>query len=175
MKKIVRIGLIVVAVLVVAFFALRTYTKSKSPEATAVFNENGLSVEVKYCQPAKKGREIFGGLLPYGKVWRTGANEATVISFGKDVLLADKPLKAGKYTLWTIPNPAEWTIVINGETGQWGTNYDESQDVLRVNVPVSKKSDVTELFKIDFTSQTGGADMVLRWDMTEVAVPVRVP
>lgn len=174
MNKFVRIALIVVAVLAVACFALLTYTKSKSPAVAAVFKQNGLEMEVNYCQPAKKGRAIFGSLLPYGQVWRTGANEATLITFSKDVLLAGKPLKAGEYTLWTIPNPNEWTIIINAETGQWGTSYDESKDVLRVNVPSATKPEAIESFKIDFTPQSGGADMILRWDMTEVAVPVRV-
>ena len=173
MNKFIRIALIVVAVLAVAFFALRTYTKSKSPEAVAVFKQDGLEVEVNYCQPAKQGRAIFGTLLPYGKVWRTGANEATVISFNKDVLLAGKPLKAGKYTLWTIPGANEWTIILNSQTGQWGTSYDESQDVLRVKVASATKPDMAESFKIDFSPQDGGSDMLLRWDSTEVAVPIR--
>ena len=174
MNKFIRIALIVVAVLAVAFFVLRTYTKSKSPEAVAVFKQDGLEVQVNYCQPAKKGRAIFGSLIPYGQVWRTGANEATLISFNKDVLLAGKPLKAGKYTLWTIPGANEWTVIINSQTGQWGTSYDESKDALRVNVASAMKPEAVESFTIAFTPQAGGADMLLRWDMTEVAVPIRV-
>ena len=174
MNKFIRIALIVVAVLAVAFFVLRTYTKSKSPEAVAVFKQDGLEVQVNYCQPAKKGRAIFGSLIPYGQVWRTGANEATLISFNKDVLLAGKPLKAGKYTLWTIPGANEWTVIINSQTGQWGTSYDESKDVLRVNVASAMKPEAVESFTIAFMPQADGADMRLRWDMTEVAVPIRV-
>jgi len=174
MNKYIRITLIVVAGLAAAFFVLRTCTKFKSPEATAVFRQGGLDVEVNYCQPAKKGRAVFGTLLPYGQVWRTGANEATLITFNKDVALAGKPLKAGKYTLWTIPNANEWTIIINGQTGQWGTSYDESQDVLRANVPLKTNPDAVELFTVGFTTQTGGADMLLSWDKAGVAVPIRV-
>ena len=174
MNKIVKIILIVVAVLAVAFFALRTYTKSKSPAETAKFDQNGLSVQVDYCRPYKKGREIFGKLEPYGKVWRTGANEATIFDVKQDVKIGDKALKAGKYSLWTIPNVDKWTIVLNSETGQWGTMYDEKKDVLRVDVPAGKTAEIVEQLTIDFATAEGGSDMNIRWDNTEVKVPIRL-
>lgn len=174
MNKTVKIILISVIVLALAFFGYMTFTRSKSPADTAKFDQNGLSVQVDYCQPYKKDRVIFGQLVPYGKVWRTGANEATLIDVKQDVKVADKSLKAGKYTLWTIPNPDTWTIIINGETGHWGTTYDESKDVMRVDVPASKIAETVEQFKIDFVSAEGGSDMLLRWENTEVKVPVRL-
>lgn len=163
-----------VAVLVIAFFGFKAFTKSKSPAETAKFDQNGLTVQVDYCRPYKKGREIFGKLLPYGQVWRTGANEATIFEVKQDIKVDDKTLKAGKYTLWTIPNADKWTVILNSETGQWGTNYDEKRDVLRVDVPVGKAAEMMEQFKIDFAAAEGGADMVLRWDNTEVKVPIRL-
>lgn len=172
MNKIVKIVLIIAAVLAVAFFGLKTFTKSKSPAETAKFDQNGLTVQVDYCRPYKKGREIFGKLLPYGEVWRTGANEATIFDVKQDIKVGDKTLKAGKYTLWTIPNADKWTIILNSETGQWGTNYDEKKDVLRVDVPVGKSAEMMEQFKIDFAAATTGAEMILRWDNTEVKVPI---
>lgn len=174
MNKIVKIILIVAAVLVVAFFGFKSFTKSKSPAETAKFDQNGLTVQVDYCRPYKKGREIFGKLLPYGQVWRTGANEATIFDVKQAIKVGDKTLKAGKYTLWTIPNADKWTVIMNEETGQWGTNYDEKRDVLRVDVPVGKAAETLEQFKIDFAAAEGGADMVLRWDNTEVKVPIRL-
>ena len=90
------------------------------------------------------------------------------------IKVGDKTLKAGKYTLWTIPNADKWTVIMNEETGQWGTNYDEKKDVLRVDVPVGKSVEMMEQFKIDFAAAEGGADMVLRWDNTEVKVPIRL-
>jgi hypothetical protein len=174
MNKIVKIILIVLAVLVAAFFGLRAFTKSKSPAETAKFDQNGLSVQVDYCRPYKKGREIFGKLLPYGQIWRTGANEATIFDVKQDIKVGDKTLKAGKYTLWTVPNADKWTIVLNSETGQWGTMYDEKKDVLRVDVPVGKAAEAMEQFKINFAAAEGGADMVLSWDNTEVKVPIRL-
>lgn len=174
MNKIVKIILIVAAVLVVAFFGFKSFTKSKSPAETAKFDQNGLTVQVDYCRPYKKGREIFGKLLPYGQVWRTGANEATIFDVKQTIKVGDKTLKAGKYTLWTIPNADKWTVIMNEETGQWGTNYDEKKDVLRVDVPVGKSVEMMEQFKIDFAAAEGGVDMVLRWDNTEVKVPIRL-
>ncbi len=174
MNKIVKIILIVAAVLVVAFFGFKSFTKSKSPAETAKFDQNGLTVQVDYCRPYKKGRGIFGKLLPYGQVWRTGANEATIFDVKQTIKVGDKTLKAGKYTLWTIPNADKWTVIMNEETGQWGTNYDEKKDVLRVDVPVGKSVEMMEQFKIDFAAAEGGADMVLRWDNTEVKVPIRL-
>ena len=174
MSKPVKIILIVVAVLVAAFFGLKAFTKSKSPGETAKFDQNGLSVQVDYCRPYKKGREIFGKLEPYGKVWRTGANEATIFDVKQDVKIGDKALKAGKYTLWTIPNVDKWTIVLNSETGQWGTNHDETKDILSVDVPVGKTASIIEQLTIDFTAAEGGTDMGIRWDNTEVKVPIRL-
>lgn len=173
MKKIAIIIGIVVLVLVVLFFGFRTYTKSHSPASQVIHNKDGLAVTVDYCQPSKKGREIFGKLLPYGEVWRTGANEATVISFKQPVTLAGKPVEAGNYSLWTIPTATDWTIILNKETGQWGTMYDEKQDLLRVSVPSQPQADVREQFTISFADQPGGADMLLTWDKTQVAVPIR--
>ena len=172
MNKIVKIILIIAAVLVVAYLGLKTFTKSKSPAETTKFDQNGLTVQVDYCRPYKNGREIFGKLLPYGEVWRTGANEATIFDVKQDVKVGDKTLKAGKYTLWTIPNADKWTVILNSETGQWGPNYDEKKDVVRVDVPVGKSAEMMEQFKIDIAAAAIGAEMILRWDNTEVKVPI---
>ncbi|RYC71827.1 MULTISPECIES: DUF2911 domain-containing protein [Spirosoma] len=175
MKRIGIILAIIGAVLIVAFFALRTFTKSASPEAVAQFDQNGFTLKVDYCRPARKGRPIFGGLVPYGEVWRTGANEATVIHLGQDVILAGQSLKAGDYSLWTIPSPQGWTVIINGETGQWGTNYDQKQDVMRVQVNTRPHTPPMEQFLISFVPASNGADMLLTWDQTEAIVPIRQP
>ena len=174
MNKILKITLIAVAVLAVAYFALRAFTKSKSPAESVKFDQNGLAVQVDYCRPYKKDREIFGKLLPYGQIWRTGANEATIFETKQDIKVGDKALKAGKYTLWTIPNADSWTIVLNSETGQWGTNHDEKADVLRVDVPTGKTAATIEQLTIAFAAAEGGTDMVLRWDNTEVKVQIRL-
>ncbi|MBC7923750.1 MAG: DUF2911 domain-containing protein [Ferruginibacter sp.] len=173
MKRILIILGVIAAVLGVVFVVLIRQTKSYSPAATATHHQNGLDIRVDYCQPAKKGRVIFGGLLPYGQVWRTGANEATEISFSQPVLFAGKPVKAGKYTLFTIPDPKRWTVILNKETGQWGLSHNESEDLLRVEVPPVPQPDVTELFTIAFHEAGNGSEMQLVWDQTKVAVPIR--
>jgi Protein of unknown function (DUF2911) len=173
MKRVLIILGILAAVLLVAFFAMRTITKSGSPAAVAQTNQNGLTVKVNYCQPYKKGRIIFGSLVPYEKVWRTGANEATTIEFGQDVTIVGKPLKAGTYSLWSIPFEGGWQIIFNRETGQWGTNYNQAEDVLRVMVTSRPHSPMLEQFTISFAPAAEGTDMLLAWDETEAVVPIR--
>jgi hypothetical protein len=181
MLKKILIGLgSVGAVLAIAAFIFTKITKSKSPAVVAETNANGFSAKVEYCQPAKKGRIIFGALTsvqkalcPYGEVWRTGANEATLITFGQDVMIAGKPLKKGTYSLWTVPDPATWTVVFNSETGQWGTQYDRAKDALRVDVPTGTNAKEEELLKISFKDQPDGADMILEWDTTQIVVPIK--
>ncbi|GAB2766523.1 hypothetical protein GCM10027275_05490 [Rhabdobacter roseus] len=178
MKKPLLIVLILVVVALVAFLGLRSYTKSFSPEAVAEYNKNGLQVAVQYSRPSKKSRLIFGreqdnALVPYDKVWRTGANEATTIQFAQDVLFAGKPVKAGQYTLWTIPGPARWKVILNREVGQWGTNYNDGQDLFRSDVDIRIQPKVAEKFAIYFEDQPEGTAMILQWDQTEVIVPIR--
>lgn len=174
MNKIVKIILIVVAILVVAFFGLKAFTKSKSPAETVKFDQNGIAVQVDYCRPYKKGREVFGKLLPYGQVWRTGANEATIFETKQDIKVAGQALKAGKYSLWTIPNVDKWTIILNSETGQWGTNYDATKDVLKVDVAPTKTVEMAEQLTINFAVAEGGGEMIIRWDNTEAKVPIKL-
>lgn len=141
----------------------------KSPHETV----KSEGIEVTYGRPYKKGRDIFGSLEKYGKVWRTGADEATTITFSKDAIVGGQPVKAGTYTLFTIPNENEWTIILNGQLGQWGAyEYDKhkSKDVLQVKVPVTKLNDPVEQLTIRFA----GSNMIIEWDKTQVAVPVMI-
>lgn len=175
MKRILIIITGIVALLAVAFFAFKAFTKSGSPEAMAQFEQNGFTIQVDYCRPSKKGRVVFGGLIPYGEVWRTGANEATTIKFGQNVTMAGQLVKAGTYSLWTIPSQQGWIVIINGETGQWGTSYDAKSDVLRVPVSTRPLIPPAEQFEITFTPEGNGTDMLLSWDATEAVVPIRKP
>lgn len=145
----------------------------KSPMAIAKYQSNAVYIKAVYGQPSKRGRVIFGELEPYGKVWRTGANEATEVTFTKDVKIAGKPLKAGTYTLFTIPNPDKWTVIINSELGQWGAyKYEKEKDLLSFEVPVTKPEYRYEAFTIEFEETKAGADMELLWDTTRVAIPL---
>jgi hypothetical protein len=143
----------------------------KSPHETVEGTVSGANVKVSYGRPYKKGREVFGGLEKYGRVWRTGADEATEISFSSDVNFGGKPVKAGTYTLFTIPNKDEWTVILNSQLGQWGA-YDyekhKGKDVLQATVPVNKLDKVVEQLTIRFE----GNNLVIEWDTTQVAVPI---
>ena len=178
--KALRIILISLAVLATAFIGFNFFNSNgkPSPSATATFDKNGLQVSVDYCKPSKKDRLIFGeekdkALVPFGKWWRTGANEATVIKFNKDVIICGQPLKAGEYTLFTIPAATDWTIMINQDVGQWGLSYEPKSDILKATASSAKVSDSQEMFEIDFKEQPDGTDMILSWDTTEVTVPIR--
>jgi lipopolysaccharide export LptBFGC system permease protein LptF len=173
MKKIVKIALIVAAVLAVLFFVFINWSKSHSPEATAEITSGDMTVSVKYCQPSIKGRTIFGELIPFGQVWRTGANEASVIKFNKDVTVGGQSLKAGEYSLWTIPNEGNWNVIFNSATGQWGTMYDSETDLLKVDAIATQTEESTEQFTISFVDvDSAGVNMNLKWDKTLVILPI---
>ena len=177
MKKILLILISVIVVALIGFFGVRKYTKSFSPEAVAETSQNGVQVKVTYSKPGKKGRMLFGreenkALAPYGKVWRTGANEATLIELGEGLSIGGKPVKAGTYSLYSVPGQSTWKIILNSETGQWGTEYNDGKDVLNVQVPIRIRPTVQELFNIYFEEIPGGVNMILSWDQTEALVPI---
>lgn len=142
--------------------------------APAKIGTDKAMVRVTYTRPAKNGREVFGKLVPYGKVWRAGANEAPEIKFYQDVTIGGKKIPAGNYALLTIPNETEWTIILSSDLDQWGAySYNEALDVARVNVPVQKLENPLENFSIQFAKKDAKtATMYLGWDTTVVAVPM---
>lgn len=172
------IGIAVIAAIVafIGFVQLKN-TKSFSPEEQVVFTSEDLRIEVFYNRPLKKGRKIFGGLVPFDTVWRTGANEATTFETNKDLTLEGHLLKAGKYSLWTIPREHNWTVIFNSEVGQWGINSkgepnrNPELDVLKVDVLAVQQEQVFEQFTIAFEDTGEDAEMVLFWDKTLVSVP----
>jgi hypothetical protein len=131
-------------------------------------------IKVVYSRPLKKGRTMLGEIEPFGKVWRTGANETTEIKFFKDVTLGDKQIAAGTYSLYTIPDKTEWTIILNSKLDTWGAyEYEESKDVVRFKVPVEKPEAEVEAFTIVFDGGKGTATMILAWENTLVKIPVK--
>ncbi len=128
---------------------------------------------VVYSRPQKSGRVIFGDLLGYGQVWRLGANEASEIEFFKTVRINDKKVKKGRYTIYCIPNIDKWTIIINKETDTWGSfKYDEKKDLLRIDVPVQKQTDITEAFTMVFEKTITGSNLNIAWDNIKVSMPI---
>lgn len=177
-KLLIFIGVLLVTIIGVLFYLRFYYTKSFSPESNLEYNRDGLSIHIFYNRPYKKGREIFGKLVPYGQVWRTGANEATVFETNKDLDIHGQRLKAGAYSLWTIPDEHSWQVIFNKETGQWGidfngeANRDPAKDVLTLTVPAMVQSKEFEQFTISIEEMGGDIEMILMWDKTVVAVPL---
>ncbi|MGD1841381.1 MAG: DUF2911 domain-containing protein [Thermonemataceae bacterium] len=152
-----------------------TPKEKKSPLAMAILKKNNNYLKVTYGQPYKRDREVFGKLVPYDEVWRTGANEATEFTTIRDIKFGDKTLKAGTYTIFTIPSEEKWTVILNGELGQWGNySYDKvkEKDVLKIEAPASEIKDEYEAFTIKFFEKENGADMQLVWAQTQVDVPI---
>jgi hypothetical protein len=132
-----------------------------------------LIARVIYSRPQRNGRDVFGELLEYNKVWRLGANEATEIEFYKDVSIANKWVPKGRYTLYAIPTPDKWTIILNKETDIWGAfKYDSGKDLIREDVPVQKLTDPLEAFSIVFEKATAGFVMTAAWENAAVSLPI---
>lgn len=132
-------------------------------------------IKVIYSRPAKKGREVFGVLEQYGKVWRLGANENTEIKFYKRVKIGGKTVKPGTYSLFAFPNKDKWTLIVNKQIDRWGAfTYDETKDVLRTEVPVKSLDKTLENFSITFTSNARGANLILGWDKTLIELPIEI-
>lgn len=131
-------------------------------------------VKITYSQPQKKNREIFGHLVPYGKVWRTGANEATEITTTQDIQMDSIVLKAGTYSIFTIPEKDQWTVIINADVGLWGAyNYNEHKDVWRFQVPVQPADKQYEPFTMIFDHRNEVADLLMLWDKIKVSIRIK--
>ena len=134
-----------------------------------------LVARVIYSRPRRDGRMVFNELVEYNKVWRIGANEATEIEFFKDVRFAGKPVPKGKYTLYAVPDPQKWIVILNKETDTWGSfKYDIKKDVLRVELPVEKLSEPLETLAIYFDKSAEGFNLFAGWENASVIVPISV-
>jgi hypothetical protein len=147
-----------------------------SPASTLKQRVGLTDIEVIYSRPSVKGRQIFGGLEAYGKIWRTGANSATKISFSTPVKLNGTPIAAGTYELFTIPGETEWTIIIHKDSSQWGAyKYDEKNDVARFKATPVKLTEPVETFTIDFNDlRNESATLALTWEKTRVPITLQV-
>lgn len=183
MKPVVKTSLKLVAAIaafgLVLLFVLRYNTKAHSPEDTIVFEDKGLKMEVFYNRPHKRGREVFGELVPFNEVWRTGANEATTFETTEDIMVDGSLLKAGKYTLWTIPGEESWKVIFNSEMYPWGINMekqayrDPQYDALVVEIGVDELQENVEQFTIFFNKTNDLVFMILAWDHTSIPVPIK--
>ncbi|HLI61953.1 MAG TPA: DUF2911 domain-containing protein [Terriglobales bacterium] len=160
---------------VVAVAAVGQEKKPLSPPGQAKLTfADGKTVTIDYSRPSMRGRKIFGGLVPYDRVWRTGANAATSLKTDVDLDIGGTTVPKGSYTLYTLPGVNSWQLIVNKQTGQWGTEYNQSQDLARIPMRVAQRSSALETFTISF-DKTGGSSAVLKleWENTVASVEVK--
>lgn len=168
MRKITTLALCLLFVATAAF--AQEGKKPLSPPAKAEATVKGKKITVDYSAPSMRGRKIMGELVPYGKVWRTGANAATTLTTEADLMIGSLHVPAGKYTLYTIPGEKEWTLIVSKQTGQWGSNYDDSKDLGRVKLKVAPAlKDPVETFAIGV-----GDTLSFSWENTKAWTPLVV-
>lgn len=180
MKKAIIIIAVIAVVVWGGLTLLRVLAKSQSPEDRVSYEKGELQIDLFYNRPSKKGRDIFSddGLVPYGKVWRTGANEATYIETNQPLWIQGQKLKPGKYSIWTIPGAQAWQVIFNSTYPTWGIDYNgvpnrnPETDVAIAEVPVALQDTVMEQFTISIEEVDDGIELVFWWDRTLVAVPI---
>jgi hypothetical protein len=145
-----------------------------SPRDTVRASAAGANLLVDYGRPHKRGREIFGNVVPWGQVWRTGANAATQLRTDRELVFAGLSLPAGTYTLFTLPTQAGWQLIVNSQAGQWGTAYDSARDLGRVPLSVGTLAEPVEIFTIAVDAQGQGGVLTLTWDRTRATIPFTV-
>lgn len=177
-KTAIKITGVIFLLTLVTLSIARYFTKAHSPEDISHYEEAPLKMEVLYNRPFKKGRVIFGNLVPYGEVWRTGANEATTFYSNEDLFIDGSFLKAGTYTLWTIPMKDSWKVIFNSKMYPWGIDLDKKAyrdpefDVLTLEIPVTQPDIIQEQFSIYFEKANDLVFLKLAWDQTLVVIPL---
>jgi hypothetical protein len=171
-----KMSTMLTAVITIAAMLVCVTSWAQSPAATATGKtSSGANLTIKYSSPSVKGRKVWGGLVPYDKVWRAGANEATILETDKDVTIEGKAIPKGKYSVYMIPGEKEWSIIINSQTGQWGINRDQSttrdpaKDVAVVKVKPGKSASTNEALKYVVNDK----GFALQWENLEVPVSVK--
>jgi len=170
LKRVTLLGLVVL--LITTAFSQQDKSKRPSPPAqTDCKLAGGKTIHVDYSSPRMNGRKIYGGLVPYGQVWRTGANEATTLVTSADLSVGGTPVPAGTYTLFTIPTADKWTLIISKKTGEWGIPYPgQDQDLTRVDMKVTQRPSPTENFTISFSPGGKTCTMNVDWETTRASV-----
>lgn len=165
-------ALLLLCVLVLTSVAEGQDRKILSPRDSVVFAVDTNIVAISYSRPSMRGRVIMGDLVPWDRVWRTGANQATHLRTTFDMVLGGMPVPRGTYTVWSIPGRKGWTMILNKQTGQWGTQYDERQDLARFPVAMRRTPAPVDTFTITIERGKGvSGTIVMRWEHTRVAVP----
>lgn len=167
---------LVSGVVLIAFAAIQNPAQAQpSPAADTSVTINGKKIAIKYSAPSMRGRKIYGDLVPYGQIWRAGANEATSLTTEADLDINGLKVPAGSYTLYVFPEANQWQLVVNKQTGQWGTVYNQGQDLGRVKMTMSKPGAPVETYKMTLSSEGGNkGKLTLEWENTVASVPFTV-
>ena len=170
MKKIILLS----TIFCYGFISAQIKTPQPSPTATIIQKVGVSDISVEYSRPGAKGREIFGDLVPYGKMWRTGANKATKITFNEDCIFGGKNIKKGSYSLFTIPDMNVWSVLLNNDTELWGVgDYDKKKQVCNIETKVINSKDFTESFTIEFGKfKSFSSTMSLKWANTQIDIVI---
>jgi hypothetical protein len=177
-RVLILLSIVAAGLLCYNVFVENIFSPRLSPKDTARIELNDLKLEVNYNRPSKRDREIFGALVPFDKVWRTGANEATTFESNKDLKVDGVFLPKGRYTLWTVPRDSMWTVMFNTQQYEWGVNekmepmWDPNYDYLNLEVPVEPLDKVVEKFTIAFDNTTGDLALTMAWDHTKITIPI---
>lgn len=177
-RLLIILFLAAIALLGYLHFVEDIFSQRLSPQDTVSFQLNDLKMSVNYNRPSKREREIFGALIPFGQVWRTGANEATVFKTNKDLLIDGIYLPKGDYTLWTVPNEEQWQVFFNNKMYPWGVDEtmkpmrEPQYDVVDIESPVQLLDNVVEQFTIGFDNTTGKLYLTMVWDQVKIAIPI---
>jgi len=162
----------VLSCLAMAMMALAASTSAQppgSPHETVSATVDGAQVSITYGRPYMRGRKIVGGLVPFGRVWRTGADQSTTLVTDAPLVIGGAVVPAGKVSLYTLPSSQGWKLIINKQTGQWGTEYNEAQDLARVDMAIKALTAPVD----QFTIKIEGGQIRMAWELTEVSVPVK--
>ena len=159
---------------ITALAACQDKSKRPSPPAQAQCKfSDGKTITINYSSPRAKGRKIFGELVPYGQVWRTGANDATAFVTDANLSVGGKAVPAGSYTIFTVPNAGKWTLIVNKKTGEWGIPYKyEADELARVDMKVSPTTSAVENFTIALSPMGGSCTLNISWENTQASVDI---
>lgn len=185
MNRFLNWVILALSIVIISVLGYQYVTKSGlfeqrlSPKKTVMFENDDLNLEVFYNRPSKRNRDIFGTLVPYNKVWRTGANEATTFKTNKDLKIQGMLLPKGKYTVWTVPNKNYWKVMFNSKLYKWGVNenlepmWEPNFDVLETEVKTQKLDTIIEQFTIDFDNSNNNLSLTMAWDDVKIAIPLK--
>uniref|UniRef100_UPI0040494614 DUF2911 domain-containing protein n=1 Tax=Gelidibacter sp. TaxID=2018083 RepID=UPI0040494614 len=179
-RLMIVLAIVALGLFAYSYFVENIFTHRASPKDTVRFELNDLELEVFYNRPSKKGREVFGALVPFNEVWRTGANEATTFTTNKTLMVDGMELPIGTYTLWTVPKDSVWQVMFNTKEYPWGVDEqmkpmrDPQFDIMEFEVPVKTLDDVVEQFTIAFDNTTDRLKLTMAWDLTKIEVPLEV-